>query len=176
MPILVGLALAIALSPADQKFIETAAEDDIAELRMVRMVSGKTHDSYVKRACSQMILDHTKHLAEVRALGKRLSVDLPTEPNETQKAIYKHMSALSGAKLDKSFTSDQLEDHISDINTAHTQVEIGENADLVSAAKRSIMMYARHEHIWRGVAIHLKVPSTYGRPTAEQILAGKKID
>lgn len=176
MPLIASIVVALALAPVDQKFMETAAQDDIAELKLVRMVVGKTRDPFVKRACKQMIVDHTKHLAEVRALGSRLAIDLPEEPNETQIAKFKHMSQMNGTKLDKSFTADQLEDHIGDINTAHTETEVGQNGEVRLMAKRAIMMYAKHEHIWRGVAVHLHVPSTYGRPTAEQILAGKKID
>ncbi|HWD40693.1 MAG TPA: DUF4142 domain-containing protein, partial [Fimbriimonas sp.] len=152
-----------------------AAEDNVAELKMVRMVIGRTHSPAVKNACKAMIRDHTKQLSEIRQLASRFSVDLPTAPNVKHQALYKNMSHKSGRDLDRSFTGDQLQDHIEDVNTANDEVEVGQSAAVKRFARRAILTFAKHEQIWRGVAMKVGVPSTFGRPTAEQILNGKKI-
>ncbi len=98
---MIALCVALALAPIDSDYLKTAAEDNVAELKMVRMVIGKTRSPAVKNACKAMIRDHTKQLSEIRQLASRFSVDLPTAPNVKHQALYKNMSHKSGRDLDR---------------------------------------------------------------------------
>jgi putative membrane protein len=172
----VALALAVAkASPVDSLYLKTVAEDNVAELRLVKMVISKTKDRQVKKACQTMIDDHTKQYSQVKTLARSLDVEIPTQPSALHDALYKHLSKKSGKELDKSFTAAQLEDHINDVNEAQDESEIGNDPKLRDFAKNAVKTFAKHEHIWRTVAQHVGVEPTFGRPTAEQILAGKKV-
>lgn len=135
------------LAPVDADFLKTSAEDSIAELRLVSMAANRTQNPQVKRACAVMTRDHTQQLTEIRGLAKRLSVDLPTEPNETHKALYKHLSRMKGSDFDKSFVGAQLQDHINDVNTFQDEVEVGVEPGIRKFAKKSVPVLARHEVI-----------------------------
>lgn len=163
-----------AAAPVDALFLQNSAEDSIAELRLVNMAIKRTNNPRIKRGCQIMIRDHTRELAEIRSLGSRLAIDLPTEPNEMHKALFDHLRKLSGRKFDKSFVGAQLQDHIDDVNKAQDEAEIGNEPRLREFARRGVMLYARHEVIWRKVAPSVGVEKTFGRPSSEEILAGKK--
>lgn len=172
--LILGLTLGSA-SPVDSLFLKRSAQDNVAELQIARMVASKTKNPEVKKACEVMIKDHTNQYSEIKKLGKNLGVDLPTDPDPMQQAIYKHMSEKSGKDLDKAFTAAQLQDHINDVNEAQDESEMGESSQVRDLAKAAVKTLAKHEHIWRVVAKDVGVNSVFGRPSAEQILAGAKI-
>lgn len=163
------------LAPVDRLFLQTSAEDSIAELRLVKMAVSHTKNLQVRRACEIMIRDHTRELAEVRNMAKAFGVDLPTEPTAAHQALFEHLSKEKGHEFDKSFVGAQLQDHISDVNTSQDEVEVGVEPRVRQFAKKGVLLLARHEVIWRKVAPSVGVEKTFGRPSAEEILAGKKM-
>jgi len=163
------------VSAVDSDYLQKVAEDNIAELKISKMVRAKTRDPQVKKACDLMLKDHSNQYQRVQNIARTLDISLPTEPSPTHKALYQQMSAKSGKDLDKSFTAVQLQDHINDVNEAQEEAELGQAGEVKEFARDAVKSFAKHEHVWRGVAKTLGVNPTFGRPSAEQILAGHKV-
>lgn len=67
-------------------FVEAAAQQNIAEMQNARIALDKSHDEQVKALAQQMLDEHAKDLAALKALAKKLKMDVPTEASLLAKA------------------------------------------------------------------------------------------
>jgi len=67
------------LSSADQSFITTAAEANLAEIETAKVVENKSTDSAVKDFANRMVTDHTQASQTLATLAEMTGTKLPAE-------------------------------------------------------------------------------------------------
>jgi putative membrane protein len=70
---------------ADQTFINTAAEANLAEIDIAKMVGQKSTDPAVKDFANRMVTDHTQASQKLTSVAEMNGVKVPTEASATER-------------------------------------------------------------------------------------------
>ena len=102
--------------PTLNAFAHDAAIGGMAEVELGRLAAEKGTDPAVKAFGQQMVDDHTKINADLKAIAAHAGVSLPDSVGSKQKKVFDKLSALSGAAFDRAYIDDMVEDHKDDIS------------------------------------------------------------
>ena len=91
--------------------------------------------------------DHTKALATLRALAKRLHVVLPSAPNSQQQAQGAALKTIPAKNFDRLYDTDQIKGHRLSITATKTEISKGENANVVKFARYYLPIAVKHLHM-----------------------------
>lgn len=119
-----GLAAALTLSATaafakqqpGQKFINEAAQGNLAEIQMGQLAQEKGSSDGVRQMGAMLIQDHTDANQKLMTVATSAGVTPPTEPNKMQKASMQKLSKLSGPTFDRQFAMEAVKDHKKDIS------------------------------------------------------------
>jgi len=98
-----GLASGIAAaapSGQDRAFLVAAHQSSLTEIQAGKAALQKSGNGVVRQHGQLFIRDHTRLDADLRKVADDLDVDLPSQPNATQRATLASVSALSGSAFD----------------------------------------------------------------------------
>jgi putative membrane protein len=129
-------------SRADQAFLKDAIEGDLAEVKMGELAQQKGQSEDVKQFGQMLQQDHGQHLQQAQQEAQQMGVTPPTQPNTKQKAMYDHLSKLSGVQFDKAFAKDMVKDHKEDI--AKFQKEAKGKGPLAGFAQQTLPVLQKH--------------------------------
>jgi len=129
-------------SKADQAFLKDAIEGDLAEVKVGELAQQKGQSQDVKNFGQMLQQDHGQHLTQAQQQAQQMGVTPPTEPNAKQKAMYDHLSKLSGTQFDKAFAKDMVKDHKEDI--AKYQKEAKGKGPLAGFAQQTLPVLQKH--------------------------------
>ncbi len=136
------------VSSADDKFMTEAAQGGMMEVKMGELAASKAANADVKAFGKQMVEDHGKANADLKALAGKKGVELPADMTGGQKADYDRLSKLSGAEFDKEYVDMMVKDHDEDTEAFQDQAEDAENADLKAfAAKYAPVIKSHYDKI-----------------------------
>lgn len=93
----------VALSTNDKRFIETALQGGIGEIKEVQLAQKRAGNPDVRHAAAQLEQEHTALNAELTRIGSAHGLALPTEPGADRKASYQRLQRLSGNEFDREF-------------------------------------------------------------------------
>lgn len=101
--------------PSLTPFAREAAIGGMSEVELGRLAAEKATDPAVKAFGQQMVDDHTKANADLRAIAAQAGVSLPDSVGSKQKKTFDKLSALSGAAFDRAYIDDMVADHKEDV-------------------------------------------------------------
>jgi putative membrane protein len=95
-----GVNSTLGISPKTQDFVTEAANSDMLEIASSRLVAAKS-DSKYKSFADQMITDHTKTSAELKALvdGGKVTATVPSSMDKAHRDRLNKLSQLDGKTL-----------------------------------------------------------------------------
>jgi len=96
-------AAVVKVNRVDADFLKHAAEAGLAEVEAGRLALDKGVNTQVKGFGQQMVDDHTRTHAKLRALSSAKGVRLPIEPSLGQRARIKLLSAADGGSFDRKY-------------------------------------------------------------------------
>ena len=103
-------ALAQVMTPAE--YVKTAGASDLYEITSSQVVLQTTQDPKVRAFAQQMIADHTKSTAQVKAAAARSRVPpMPPMLNPLQTELVAELRAESGPSRDMAYIAQQKASH-----------------------------------------------------------------
>jgi putative membrane protein len=102
---------AFALASSDKTFIMKAAQGGMTEVDAGKMAQEKGSTQDVKDFGAMMVKDHTANNADLAALAKTKSVDVPSSLDSMHQKMVDKLSAKSGADFDKAYIDMQVKGH-----------------------------------------------------------------
>lgn len=99
------------LSASDKKFMQSAAQDGMAEVQMGQLAAQKAADPQVKQFAERMIADHTKAGDKLKQIAAGKNVQLPSDIASPEKRMHDKLSKLSGAEFDREYMKHMVSDH-----------------------------------------------------------------
>ncbi|XWW45999.1 DUF4142 domain-containing protein [Fibrella sp. USSR17] len=99
----------------DSEFAVKAASGGLLEVELGKIAQEKGQSAEVKKFGVQMVTDHEKANAELKALAALKNITLPTTPGEEHQKDIDDMRKLSGAEFDKKYISYMKDDHEEDV-------------------------------------------------------------
>jgi putative membrane protein len=100
----------------DEKFVRNAAEGGMAEVKLGQLAEEKGQSEEVRRFGKRMVEDHTKAGDQLKELGAKEGINMPTDVNRKDAETYQRLAKLSGPQFDKAYAQEMVRDHEKDIN------------------------------------------------------------
>lgn len=136
----------------DRSFISSAAEANLAEIDIAKMVGQKSTDPAVKDFANRMVTDHTQASQKLTSVAEMNGVKLPTEPSATERNQKGELEKLSGAQLNDAYLRDELQGHKETISAFESEIEHGRNQEAKNYAEQTLPTLQDHIRIGEDIA------------------------
>lgn len=133
-----------ALSSEDREFMTEAAQGGMLEVALGNAVASKATSPEVKAFAQRMVTDHGKANSELKQLAAKKGVTLSTQLDSKHNAKVEEMSELSGAKLDKEYADDMVDDHEDDVKEFRKASQNVKDPDLKAWAAKRLPILESH--------------------------------
>jgi putative membrane protein len=133
-----------ALSRADRKFVEEAAQGGMAEVQHGNLAAQRATNPQVKQFAQRMVQDHSKANDELKAVASARGITLPTTMDRKHHRAMEKLGKLSGAEFDREYMKHMVDDHKKDISLYEKQAKSGKDGDLKSFAAKTLPILQEH--------------------------------
>jgi putative membrane protein len=146
-------AAASKLSRGDAGMLRDIAQANMAEIETARVALEKSQNADVKKFAQMMVDDHTKGLADVKALASAKGADLPDGVDAKHKANMVEFKTIKGDTFDKQYMKHAgVGDHEATLKLLKkTQAEAAD-ADLKALATKMMPVVETHLKHAQGIA------------------------
>ena len=140
-----GINSTLGVAPKTQDFVTEAANSDMLEIASSRLVASKS-DSKHKSFADQMITDHTKTSAELKALvdGGKVMATVPPSMDKARRDRLDKLSKLEGRDFMKEYESMQVSAHKDAVSLFERYSKGGENVELKDWAGKTLPHLQQH--------------------------------
>ncbi len=98
-------------SDGDKKFLATASQSDVNEIKLSELAEQKATNPAVKAFATKMVSEHKKMSASMKPFAESWGLTAPTDLDEDHKSDYAKLNGLSGADFDKEYMDLMVSDH-----------------------------------------------------------------
>jgi putative membrane protein len=128
----------------DETFLRSAAEGSMLEVKLGEVAEQRAQSEEVKKFAKRMVEDHSKAIEELKALGAREHINLPTNISHQHSLRYKALEKLSGAEFDRAYARDMVQDHQQDINEFKHGAATAQKPELKEFAQKTLPTLESH--------------------------------
>ena len=139
-----GRASSSALSSGDQRFLQQAARDGIAEVELGRLASERGASDAVKQFGQRMVNDHGKANDELKRLAEQKGVNLPTDLSRKDTRARDKLAKLSGEAFDRAYINDMAKDHRQDVAAFRRESQRAKDPDVKQWAAQTLPTLEDH--------------------------------
>jgi len=132
------------LDHGDQKFIETAARDGLAEVELGQIAQQKAQNPQVKEFAGRMVQDHGKANDELKSLASSKGLQLPSETDRSHKRKAEELNKKSADKFDHEYMEEMVKDHKKDVKEFEKQAKHAKDADVRNFASKTLPTLQEH--------------------------------
>ena len=131
----------------DAKFLATAAEINLEEIKLGQLAQQKSTMKDVKDLGKLIETDHSKNMEKLTALAKKESVDWPKSLTDKGNDDYEKLSKLSGTSFDKEYCDMMVSGHKGAISEYENEIKETKNSDIKAFATATLPQLRTHlEH------------------------------
>ena len=145
---------------ADRKFMDKAAQANLAEIQLGRLAQQNSQDPQVRQFGERMVRDHTQLNDQLMMAAQNMGVTLPTSPSKKDQETMDKLSALNGAAFDKAYARDMVKDHRADIREFEHESKDAHSAQVRELASNALPIIREH------LQLAENLPGAPGRRTA----------
>ncbi|MBN3923092.1 DUF4142 domain-containing protein [Nostoc sp. NMS4] len=131
-------------SSLDKQFITEAAQGGLAEVQLGELASKQGASNAVKEYGQRMVTDHTQVNNQLKQLATQKGVTLPTTLDSKNKQIQQTLARFSGAKFDRQYLNQMLQDHEKDVSAFQTEAEQGQDSEVKAFAAQTLPTLQEH--------------------------------
>jgi putative membrane protein len=128
----------------DETFLRSAAEGSMLEVKLGEVAEQRAQSEEVKKFAKRMVEDHSKAIEELKALGAREHINLPTNISHQHSLRYKALEKLSGPEFDRAYARDMVQDHQQDINEFKHGAATAQKPELKEFAQKTLPTLESH--------------------------------
>jgi putative membrane protein len=128
---------------AEKEFIEKAADVNLAEIELSRLVLERTQKRGVREFAQKMIRDHGRAHEELNGIARGLDVQLPTALSEEARSKKQTLAALDGTALDEKYVEIMVLDHREAVSMFR-EASAGLGPELQPWATKTLRMLEEH--------------------------------
>ena len=131
-------------TPAEQDFMMKAAQANVSEIDMARIVMQKSQNRDVKDFANMIQSDHTNALEDLMDLMRDKGMSPPSVLSPDAKIDIEKMTALSGAEMDREFVNTMVSDHQKALEMFRDLANIAQSPDVRKYAEDLIPKLEMH--------------------------------
>ena len=119
----------------DRKFMENAAEGGMREVELGKLAQQKAQNPQVKQLAETIVKDHEEANKKLMTLAQTMGLDLTKAIDQDDiKEDVEEFQKLDGAKFDKEYVEDMVEDHREDVKEFEKAAQNAKDPQLKSFA------------------------------------------
>jgi putative membrane protein len=122
------------LTVQEQQFIRSAAQSNLAEIKIGQLALEKAKDVNVKSMAKQMVLDHTKANSDLAMIAKKLGQSLPKDLDHQHNASFMALSSTLTGAFDALYVEQMVQSHQNAIRLMTTEFQKGSTSELKAYA------------------------------------------
>ncbi|MBP1884316.1 DUF4142 domain-containing protein [Sinorhizobium mexicanum] len=148
-----GVNTLVGVPPKTEDFVKEVSMSDMFELESSKVAVERT-DGATKAFAQQMIQDHQKTTAELKALidGGKVKAAPATAMSEDNQETLNELKGLQGAEFNEQYREDQVEAHEDAVDVFKRYAEEGDNPDLKAWAAKTLPALEHHLQTARDLA------------------------
>ena len=150
-------------SPADSTFMNHAAADGLAEIRMGELALQKSSSPDVKKVARRIVADHTKANAELGKVAQAHQVALPRAPGEDAQNTAETLRAQDGAAFDRAWAAAMVQDHQKAVASFSAEAMNADADDVKAFARQTLPTLRTHLELARQLQDGLGTRSGEGK-------------
>src|SRR3954453_14030235 len=132
------------LSSTDKDFAMKAAQGGMAEVALGNLAQQQGSSSKVKDFGKKLANDHSKANDELTQIASREGITLPTSMDSKHQETVDRFAKVSGAKFDREFLKDAVNDHKEDIAEFQKEASQGTDPGLKDFASSHVSVLQDH--------------------------------
>ena len=140
-------ASATAQSDDDKKFLATAAQSDVNEIKLSQLAQQKATNPAVKAFANKMVTEHKKMSASMTPFAESWGVAAPGDMDDDHKKEYQKLSGLSGADFDKEYIDQMVSDHTKALDAFTDEAKDTKDAKFKAVVLKGKTMVAAHKNM-----------------------------
>ena len=139
-------------SPADQAFVSSVFESDVAEEQLGQLAQQKSQSDDVKQL-AQRITDSRAQLDDqLKPLADKMDVHKPSKPSKKVRQEIAKLEALSGPQFDEEYIQAVAKANGKDVKDFNSEAESAQDLNLQQAIKQDALVLAQHQQAVEQVA------------------------
>lgn len=137
---------ALGVSPSTADFVNEAAISDMFEIQSSRLAEDRAHGSAASSFAAQMVKDHGKTSAELKAMVEKGAVkqQLPTALDKSHQKTLDDLKDAKGDDFLKMYADDQLSGHKDAVDLFERYAKGGDNDALKQWASKTLPTLRHH--------------------------------
>jgi putative membrane protein len=138
-----------AQSPSDdhKKFLATAAQSDVNEIKLSELAEQKASNPAVRAFATKMVAEHKKMSASMKPFAHSWGLSAPTDLDDGHKPDYAKLNGLSGADFDKEYMDLMVSDHSKALDLFTDEAKDTKDAKFRAAVVKGKTMVAAHKNM-----------------------------
>lgn len=128
----------------DSDFMTKAASGGMLEVQLGQALVKRAVTPEAKQFAQEMVTDHTKNNAELKALAAQKNITLPTVLGKDQQQVYDDVLAEKGPTLDQKYIKAMVADHEEDLKDYQGAVAKATDSQVRDFAQRTIPVLQMH--------------------------------
>jgi putative membrane protein len=137
----------IAATDGDKKFLATAAQSEVNEIKLGQLAEQKASSPDVKAFAQKMFTEHKQMSASMQPFVESWGLTPPTDLDDDHKDVYKRLSDLSGADFDKEYISQMVSDHSKALEAFTKEAKDTQDAKFRAAVIEGKTKVAAHKNM-----------------------------
>lgn len=123
-------AVGSAFSAKDKTYLKTAAQSDMAEMKMAQLALQKSSNEDIKNYANQMMTDHQKTTDAAKPVAEKAGLSMPTDVNAMEKSACSKLEGLSGAQFDRTYVRINVKAHKKLLKEGKAEAASTQNSDM----------------------------------------------
>jgi putative membrane protein len=140
----VGGATSGQLEAADAKFVRTAAQSGMMEVRMGQLIKESAQSKGLRDFGDKLVTDHTKANQELNQIASRKGVSPPSQPADKHEKMLDQLSKLKGAEFDRAAQKHAVMHHQEDVQLFEKASQSLQDAELKAFVQKTLPTLKEH--------------------------------
>jgi putative membrane protein len=146
-----GEATSGQLAPEDAKFVRTAAQAGMAEVRMGQLITESAQSKGLREFGEKLVKDHTQANQELLQIAATKGVTPPSQPAPKLEKMLDQLSRLKGAEFDRAAQQHSVMHHQEDIQLFEKASQNLKDAELKAFAAKTLPTLKEHLEMAKGL-------------------------
>jgi len=122
----------------DQQFLQHAARDGLAGVKLGQMAAERANNPEVQRFGQRMVTDHTKANQELMTLAQSKNMSIPKDIDKQHQKTAEALGKKRGTSFDRDYMRDMVTDHEKAVQLFTTEANTGSDADIKAFAAKTL--------------------------------------
>jgi putative membrane protein len=147
-------------SRSDRQFIDKAANDGLAEVKLGQLASEKASNPEVKQYAQRLVQDHTKANNQLKQIAQAEGVRVEDDLESKHRKVHDRLSKLSGEAFDRAYMEYMVEDHQKAVKLFEKGSKEADNPQLKQFASSTLPTL--QEHLREAQRLHAEIGGARG--------------